>query len=119
MALDKGETNTAYRLGRLFAVLEKAQQDAIPSANTTIKDRYYGAASATPGVVFPQLLRLAQHHIQKAEYGRNIDRIIENIMQGIQAFPSHLPLDEQGLFALGYYHQRRDLFTKKLEKKED
>ena len=119
MALNKEETNTAYCLGRLFAALEKAQQDAIPGANTTIKDRYYGSASATPRSVFPQLLRLAQHHIQKAEYGRITDRIIEDIMQGIDAFPAHLSLDEQGLFAIGYYHQRRDLYTKNTEKKEE
>jgi len=112
MTLDKNSTNIAYNLGRLFAVLEKAQKDAIPGANTTIKDRYYGAASATPRTVFPQLLRLAQHHIQKAEYGRRNDGLIEEIMQGIQEFPAHLRLDEQGLFAIGYYHQRQAFFAK-------
>lgn len=118
MALDKKTTNIAYRLGRLFAVLEKAQRDAIPGANTTIKDRYYGSASATPSIVFPQLLRLSQHHLQKAEYGYASDRMIEEIMQDIQRFPAHLSLDEQGLFAIGYYHQRKDFYTKS-DKKED
>jgi len=118
MALDKESTNIAYRLGRLFAVLEKAQRDAIPGANTTIKDSFYGSASATPRTVFPRLLRLAQHHIQKAEYGHNTDRMIEKIMQDIQAFPAHLSLDDQGLFAIGYYHQRKDFYTKS-DKKED
>ena len=118
MALDKEITNIAYRLGRLFAVLEKAQRDAIPGANTTIKDRYYGSASATPSIVFPQLLRLSQHHIQKADYAYAADRMIEEIMQGIQRFPAHLNLDEQGLFAIGYYHQRKNFYTK-LDKKED
>ena len=118
MALDKETTNIAYRLGRLFAVLEKAQRDAIPGANTTIKDRYYGSASATPSIVFPQLLRLSQHHIQKADYGYAADRMIEEIMQDIQRFPAHLSLDEQGLFAIGYYHQRKDFYTKS-DKKED
>lgn len=118
MTLDKESTNVAYRLGRLFAVLEKAQQDAIPGANTTIKDRYYGSASATPRVVFPQLLRLAQHHIQKAEYGRRSDRMIEEIMCGISEFPAHLSLDDQGLFAIGYYHQRQAFFTKSKGEKE-
>jgi CRISPR-associated protein Csd1 len=112
MSLDKNSTNIAYNLGRLFAVLEKSQKDAIPGANTTIKDRYYGAASATPRMVFPQLLRLAQHHIQKAEYGRRNDGFIEEIMQNIQEFPAHLGLDDQGLFAIGYYHQRQAFFTK-------
>jgi len=118
MALDKKSTNIAYRLGRLFAVLENAQLDAIPGANTTIKDSFYGSASATPRTVFPRLLRLAQHHIQKAEYGRNTDKMIEEIMQDIQAFPAHLSLDDQGLFAIGYYHQRKDFYTKS-NKKED
>jgi CRISPR-associated protein Csd1 len=118
MVLNKEETNTAYRLGRLFAALEKVQQDAIPGANATIKDRYGGSASATPRIVFPQLLRLSQHHIQKAEYGKTTDKIMEGILQGIDAFPAHLSLDDQGLFWLGYYHQRRDFFTKK-DNKED
>jgi len=118
MVLDKNNTNIAYRLGRLFAVLEKAQRDAIPGANTTIKDSFYGSASATPRTVFPRLLRLAQHHIQKAEYGRNTDKMIEEIMQDIQVFPAHLSLDNQGQFAIGYYHQRKDFYIK-AEKKED
>jgi CRISPR-associated protein Csd1 len=118
MALDKESTNVAYRLGRLFAVLEKVQLDAVPGANTTIKDRFYGSASSTPRVVFPQLLRLAQHHIQKAEYGRWTDRVIEEIMGGISEFPSHLSLDNQGLFAIGYYHQRQAFFTKSTNEKE-
>jgi len=112
MSLDKDSSSIAYNLGRLFAALEKSQKDAIPGANTTIKDRYYGAASATPRTVFPQLLRLAQHHIQKAEYGRHNDKLIEEIMQNIQEFPAHLGLDDQGLFAIGYYHQRQAFFAK-------
>jgi CRISPR-associated protein Csd1 len=119
MTLDKESTNIAYRLGRLFAVLEKAQKDAIPNVKTTIKDRYYGSASATPRTVFPQLLRLAQHHIQKAEYGRRNDSMIEEIMQDIQAFPAHLNLEEQGMFAIGYYHQRKAFFTKPPEEEEE
>lgn len=112
MVLDRENKNIAYLLGRLFAVLEKAQQDAIPGANTTIKDRFYGSASATPRVVFPQLLRLAQHHISKAEYGRRRDKQIEEIVCDIDEFPAHLRLDEQGLFAIGYYHQRQSFFKK-------
>ncbi|MBE9551289.1 MAG: type I-C CRISPR-associated protein Cas8c/Csd1, partial [Proteobacteria bacterium] len=119
MALDKESTNIAYRLGRLFAVLEKAQRDAIPGANTTIKDSFYGSASATPRTVFPRLLRLAQHHIRKAEYGRNTDKMIEEVMQDIQVFPAHLSLDDQGLFAIGYYHQRKDFYTKSYKKEDN
>ncbi|MBA4418157.1 MAG: type I-C CRISPR-associated protein Cas8c/Csd1 [Syntrophus sp. (in: bacteria)] len=118
MALDKDSKNTAYRLGRLFATLEKAQQDAIPGANTTIKDRYYGSASATPRSVFPQLLRMAQHHIQKAEYGRRTDKMIEEIVSEIKEFPAHLSLDDQGMFAIGYYHQRQAFYTKSENQKE-
>lgn len=118
MSLDEKITDIAYLLGRLFAALEKAQQDAIPGAGATIKDRYYGSASATPRVVFPQLLRLGQHHIQKSKYGRRTDKLIEDIMQGIEAFPAHLNLEDQGLFAIGYYHQRQALYTKSTEEKE-
>jgi CRISPR-associated protein Csd1 len=121
MSLNKESTNTAYRLGRLFAVLEKAQQDAAaPSKlNTTIKDRFYGSVSATPSIVFPLLLRLAQHHIQKAEHGRRLDKLIEEIMCDIVKFPAHLSLDDQGMFAIGYYHQRQDFYTKSGNQKED
>ena len=112
MTLNTESTNVAYRLGRLFAALEKAQQAANPRINATIKDRYYGSASATPKVVFPQLIRLAQHHIQKAEFGRAIDNNITEIIQEIKEFPAHLTLDQQGLFALGYYQQRQNFFNK-------
>ncbi|MBI5520663.1 MAG: type I-C CRISPR-associated protein Cas8c/Csd1 [Desulfovibrio sp.] len=117
VSLDEHSTNEPYRLGRLFAVLEKLQQEAIPGANTTIKDRYFGSASATPRAVFPILLRLSQHHISKIEYGRTYDRRIQDILDGVDiadgGFPAHLSLEEQGLFALGYYHQRKDLWTSK------
>lgn len=112
VSLDPNCTDVGYRLGRLFAVLEKAQQEAIPGANTTIRDRYYGSASATPAAVFPQLMRLAQHHIEKAEYGGVSDRRIEEILETVQLFPKHLSLDEQGMFAIGYYHQRRENYKK-------
>lgn len=112
VSLNEQNTSPAYRLGRLFAVLEKAQQDANPGLNSTIRDRYFGAASATPRAVFPQLLRLAQHHISKAEYGSLLDKRIETIMAGLDSFPSHLNLEEQGLFMLGYYHQRQALYQK-------
>lgn len=117
MALNEENRNTGYLLGRLFALLEKAQEDANPGINSTIRDRYFGAASASPGSVFPILLRLAQHHIAKAEYGRLTDRRIEEVVSLIDQFPSHLNLEDQGQFVLGYYQQRQALF-KKSEKKE-
>ena len=114
MSLDKDNKSPAYLLGRLFAVLEKAQTDALGTGiNATIKDRFFGSASATPRAVFPQLIRLSQHHIEKAEYGRLNDKRIEEILCDISEFPAHLSLDEQSLFILGYYHQRQDFFTKK------
>jgi CRISPR-associated protein Csd1 len=106
-------TDTAYRLGRLFALLEKAQQDANPGINSTIRDRYFGTASASPMAVFPLLLRLNQHHIKKSDYGVGMDRRIQEVVGGIEAFPAHLNLEEQGKFMLGYYHQMQDLYTKK------
>lgn len=116
MALDKENNNPAYLLGRLFAVLEKVQQDALgKNINATIKDRFFGSASATPKAVFPQLLRLAQHHIEKAEYGKARDKQIEEILCEIQDFPAHLTLDEQGLFVIGYYHQRQSFYPTKIE----
>jgi len=116
VSLNEENNNTGYRLGRLFAVMEKTQQDASPGLNATIKDRYFGAASATPGSVFPILLRLSQHHLSKAEYGRYRDQEMQQIMDGISAFPSHLCLEDQGQFVLGYYHQKQAIYTKKNEK---
>ena len=113
--LDLSNTNPAYRLGRLFAVLEKIQEEASPGLNATIRDRYYGAASSTPVAVFTTLLRLKNHHLGKLSPGRriNLERLIGEIMGGIADFPRQLPLPEQGRFALGYYHQRQDFYTRK------
>lgn len=113
VSLDPSNTNVGYRLGRLFAVLEKAQQDALPGINATIKDRFYGAASATPASVFPRLIRMAQHHIGKAEFGTVSDRRMGEILESVPEFPRHMDLDGQAMFALGYYHQRNALWRKK------
>lgn len=113
MSLDIERRDPAYRLGRLFALLEKAQKDAT-NPTATIRDRYFGAASAMPAAVFPQLLRLGQHHISnpKAEYGGYTDKLIAEVVDGIDELPNHLSLEDQGLFTLGYYHQRNALFRK-------
>ena len=113
MSWDENANSVPYLLGGLFAVMEKAQLDALGKINTTIRDRFYGAASATPQAVFPRLLRLAQHHISKAEYGYLSDRRIGQLMENINYFPAHLDLQEQGLFAIGYYQQRNLLWRKK------
>lgn len=111
VSLDPNSTNIGYLLGRLFAVLEKAQQDALGSVNAGIRDRFYGAASATPRSVFPRLVHMAQHHIGKSDYGYASDILLAKIMERMpagQGFPAHLSLNDQGMFALGYYHQRND-----------
>jgi CRISPR-associated protein Csd1 len=113
--LDEACLDPAYRLGRLFAVLEKIQEDAI-GASATIRDHYYGAASATPIVVFPQLMRKLPHHLAKLDASTYFEKIIQQICDGLQPpapFPPVLKLEEQGLFAVGYYHQRQALFTKR------
>ncbi len=119
VALDPDRPEPAYHLGRLFAALEKVQDDAFPGVNTTIKDRYFSAASATPGSVFPRLVRMSQHHAAKLEKaGHKIahERRIQEIVGRLDGFPGHLPLPAQGLFAVGYYHQRQDLFLSKADR---
>ena len=113
--LDSDRPDPGYQLGRLFACLEKAQQDALPGINATIKDRYFAAASATPAAVFPRLLRSSQHHMRKLDGGFkvNAEKRVQNVMSRIESFPRVLGLEGQGQFALGYYHQRLDFFTKK------
>jgi CRISPR-associated protein Csd1 len=120
MALDPDRTEPAYQMGRLFAELEKTQEDAMPGINDTIKDRYFGAASATPSSVFPRLIRLSQHHLGKLEKGSRVyhERRIQEITGRFDVFPSHLGLQDQGLFAIGYYHQRQDIFTRKTQSVE-
>jgi CRISPR-associated protein Csd1 len=119
MSLDERNTNIGYRLGRLFAALEKIQQEANPGINATIRDRFYGAASGTPVAVFGNLMRLKNHHLAKlTSAGRRIyfEKLLGNILKGVEAqvaFPPHLNLEDQGRFAIGYYHQHQDFFTKK------
>lgn len=115
VSLNEQTTDKAYLLGRLFAVLEKTQRDA---GNETLRARYFTSAMTTPGAVFPILLRLAQHHIAKAEYGRANDKRIGTIMNDIESFPLHLTLDQQGIFALGYYQQKQKLWEKQVKESE-
>jgi CRISPR-associated protein Csd1 len=113
MSLDPGNTNVGYRLGRLFAVLEKVQEEANPRINATIRDRFYGSASSVPVAAFPHLMKLKNHHLAKLENrGRavNLEKLVGEIVCGIADFPAHLSLQDQGRFAVGYYHQRQSLF---------
>lgn len=116
MSLYEDNPSTAYQLGRLFSLLEKVQKDALGDLNASIRDRYFGSASATPAAVFPLLLRLSRHHIAKANYGEIIDRKIQDVMNRFNAFPAHLSLDEQGQFILGYYHQNQANYVKSEQK---
>jgi CRISPR-associated protein Csd1 len=112
--LDPENPDAAYRLGRLFATLEKIQEEASPGLNATIRDRYYGGASSSPVMVFTTLLRLKNHHVAKLHQGRRVqmERLIGEIMSTLTGFPTHMPVRQQGSFALGYYHQRQAFFTK-------
>ena len=120
VSLDKQDTNPAYRLGRLFAVLEEAQERALGrGVNATIRDRYFGAASAAPARVFPLLLRGVQNHLgklRKEELGAAtvIEIKLGEVMEGLASeLPRSLRLEDQGRFAIGYYHQRSARFAKK------
>jgi len=122
VSLDESNSNVGYRLGRLFATLEKIQQEANPGINATIRDRFYGAASGTPVTVFGNLMRLKNHHLSKLESaGRrvNFERLISQVMGSINDFPAHLVLADQGRFAIGYYHQMQDFYTKKNDSKSE
>ena len=118
--LDMQQADAAYRLGRLFAVLERIQQKAQPGINATIRDRYYGAASTTPVTVFTTLLRLKNAHLKKLADGEvaHFERLLGEIFGTLEApalldFPRQLNLPDQGRFALGYYHQRQSFFKRK------
>ena len=112
-------TNVPYLLGRLFSVLEAVQKAANPGINTTIKDRYFNAACATPGISFPTLLRLSQKHLRKLNDGlaTHYDKQITELMAQLpeSGFPAQLSLPDQGKFTIGYYHQTQKRYVKKNE----
>ncbi len=117
--LDTTNTQPGYLLGRLFAVLAKTQEDALGNKlNRYIREAYYGSASATPLSVFPRLLRLHKHHISKLQGGAKVNRekLLLEVMGGLDGFPPHLDLAEQGTFALGYYHQTQAFYTPTADK---
>lgn len=113
MSLDTKRKDPAYRLGRLFASLEKTQEEANPENKKTIRDQFYSSASTTPATVFPRLLRLYQHHLSKLPNpGQKVNRekLLQEIMEDMCEFPKSLNLTDQGLFALGYYHQKNNFY---------
>ena len=119
VSLDKSSLNPGYRLGRLFAVLEAVQRNALGTqVNATIRDRYYGAASATPASIFPVLLRNTQNHLGKLRKDKPglavvLEKDIREIVDGLsEKFPRSLLIEDQGRFAIGYYHQSQARFAK-------
>lgn len=127
-AMDPENTQPGYLLGRLMALLERTQQLALGNdVNASVVDRFFSAASATPRVVFIRLLKNFRHHVRKAKddpkTGRaamfveqQVDRILHDLGDRLENFPSSLSLEEQGLFILGYHHQRHDLFLDREER---
>lgn len=124
VSLDKDERRPAYLCGRLLAVLEDAQRQALGDVNATIVDRFYGSASSTPIAVFGRLVRGAQPHLARLRRDRypayvGLQNALQEILAGLPsvgektAFPSALNLEGQGLFALGYYHQRAERFARR------
>ena len=122
--LNEQTTYVPYVLGRLFAVLEKVQQEAYESAgrkiNRTIRDHYFGSACTTPGIIFHILIdRINRYYLPKiSSEGLRIvrDRQITELMGMIhESYPARLNLQDQGIFQLGYYHQKQKFFTKKEE----
>ena len=121
VALNKESTNIPYQLGRLFSTLEAIQSAANPGINSTIKDKYFNSASATPAVVFPVLVNLAQKHLKKINGGLQVtlDKQLGEILGKIgEEYPARLNLPQQGSFQLGYYHQTTARFESKKKEEE-
>lgn len=116
--LDKENQNQGYLCGRLFAVLEKIQEDA--NGIHSLRERYMNSASGTPAMVFATILNLSTHHLEKLTPGGQVkyEKLKQEIISKLDAdgFPAHLDLQDQGRFFVGYYHQRQNLFTSKEEK---
>ena len=118
VSLDPQRTEEAYLLGRLFAAYERIQTDSVDGKlNRTIRDSYLSSASATPGIVFPRLYKLSQHHLGKLRRDKPglavvRERLVGEICRNLERFPTRLTLEHQGLFAIGYYHQTQDFYTR-------
>lgn len=118
MSLDESNVNPAYLLGRLFAVLENIQRNALgDKVNATIADKYYASASTVPYSVYPRLLSGSKHHLSKIRKGKpglafSIDKELGEIMAKLPTeFPRHFSIENQGRFSIGYYHQKNARFA--------
>jgi len=114
--LDPNSIDPAYCCGRAFALLEVIQKDSVDGdLNKTIKDSYFSSASTTPSLVFPRLCRLSQHHLAKLDIGVRIHREkqLGEVLNKLTVFPRLFSLEDQGKFVLGYFHQIKDIYTKK------
>lgn len=123
MALNENCNDVSYVLGRMFSLLENIQQSANPTINTTIKERYFNSACATPAFVFPILLKLANTHLSKLDerkavyFKKRMGALMDKIImpeEGIP-FPARLTLEEQGAFVLGYYQETQARYKGKEE----
>lgn len=115
VSLNPENTSAGYRLGRLFAALERAQERAQGNLNASIRERYYGAFSSTPVTVMPTLMKLKNHHLAKLPNrgeAVNLEKLFAEIIDGLPDVPPRLSLSEQARFAVGYYHQRQSFFNK-------
>lgn len=126
VSLDVSNTDPGYLLGRLFSVLENIQRAALgKDVNASIRDRFYGSASATPASVFPVLVRNAQHHLSrlrkdKPGFAVNLEKDISEIIDSLDtSFPKSLGLEAQGHFTIGYYHQTKARFASRDAQDED
>ena len=119
--LDKENQNQGYLCGRLFAVLDKIQEDA--NSIHSIRERYMNSASATPAMVFATILNLSTHHLEKLSVSTQVyyEKLKQEIMSKVSAdgFPPHLDLQDQGRFFVGYYHQRQEFFRSKENKETE
>lgn len=119
--LNENENNIAYNCGRLFAVYAKIQYDAQGELNSDIVNSYFAAAQTHPAYIFGKLSKLSNHHLKKIQR-ENIkvfdNKLLEEIASKIDCFPKTLTLEEQGMFALGYYQQKKDFFNKEDKKDE-
>lgn len=121
VGLNEETNDVAYVLGRIFAVLEAIQEEANPGLNSTIKDRYFNSAGASPCTVFPILMKLKNSHIRKIERQKEwkkiyFEKLLTDLIGKISVYPKRLTLEDQGRFILGYYHQVQKRYETKEEK---